>query len=150
MRDACLFVVLCVCDVFAVRLPPVLRSCDMAPSRAKLMVAVMVDLQRKRQGSRVFAGTVHKYSRIPPPCHSRTLFHTRIQHIFPLFDEGKNGFITPRDLFRWATRGSTSTDKLASEGYMLLAECLRKQGRALVQCWLIFSDRRKRLGENGN
>jgi len=38
---------------------------------------------------------------------------------------GKDGFITPRDLLRWAGRGASSKLELAQEGYMLLAERLR-------------------------
>ena len=38
---------------------------------------------------------------------------------------GKDGLITPRDLLRWAGRGSSSKHELAMEGYMLLAERLR-------------------------
>jgi midasin len=38
---------------------------------------------------------------------------------------GKDGLITPRDLLRWAGRGSLSKTDLAMEGYMLLAERLR-------------------------
>lgn len=38
---------------------------------------------------------------------------------------GKDGFITPRDLLRWANRNATSKSDLALEGYMLLAERLR-------------------------
>jgi midasin len=38
---------------------------------------------------------------------------------------GKDGFITPRDLLRWAERGSSSKDELAKDGYMILAERLR-------------------------
>ena len=38
---------------------------------------------------------------------------------------GKDGLITPRDLLRWAGRGSLSKTVLAMEGYMLLAERLR-------------------------
>ena len=38
---------------------------------------------------------------------------------------GKDSFITPRDLLRWAGRGANSTQELAQEGYMLLAERLR-------------------------
>jgi len=53
----------------------------------------MKDLQRYRQGSRVFAG--------------------------------KQGFITLRDLFRWADRQPETVQQLAQEGYMLLAERLR-------------------------
>jgi midasin len=42
---------------------------------------------------------------------------------------GKYGFITPRDLFRWAERHSdsdtSSMDSCAVEGFMLLGEALR-------------------------
>ncbi|KNC56498.1 uncharacterized protein AMSG_11499 [Thecamonas trahens ATCC 50062] len=38
---------------------------------------------------------------------------------------GKHGFITPRDLFRWAERSPSGYDQLALAGYMLLAERLR-------------------------
>jgi len=38
---------------------------------------------------------------------------------------GQDGFMTPRDLLRWAHRGATSKTELAKEGYMLLAERLR-------------------------
>ena len=42
-----------------------------------------------------------------------------------ILDELKDGFITPRDLLRWAGRGPSSKIELAREGYMLLAERLR-------------------------
>jgi midasin len=38
---------------------------------------------------------------------------------------GKDSFITPRDLLRWAGRQANSTQELAQEGFMLLAERLR-------------------------
>lgn len=38
---------------------------------------------------------------------------------------GKHGFITARDLFRWAERHGHGYDELARDGYMLLAERLR-------------------------
>jgi midasin len=38
---------------------------------------------------------------------------------------GKDGFISPRDLLRWAERGSSSKIELARVGFMLLAERLR-------------------------
>ncbi len=38
---------------------------------------------------------------------------------------GKHGFITLRDLFRWAARKPNGYQELANEGYMLLAERLR-------------------------
>jgi midasin len=40
---------------------------------------------------------------------------------------GKDGFITPRDLLRWAERGCSSKADLAREGFMLLAERLRTE-----------------------
>ncbi|CAN8238565.1 unnamed protein product [Cochlearia groenlandica] len=49
---------------------------------------------------------------------------------------GKHGFITPRDLFRWADRFRTyegkSNEELAREGYYLLAERLRDDNEKLV------------------
>lgn len=38
---------------------------------------------------------------------------------------GGHGLITPRDLFRWATRAGVSYEDLALHGYCLLAERLR-------------------------
>lgn len=47
---------------------------------------------------------------------------------------GKHGFITPRDLFRWAERGAAGYQALAEEGFALLGERLRSaEERALVQ-----------------
>lgn len=40
---------------------------------------------------------------------------------------GSSGFITPRDLLRWAERGAATKRDLAREGYMLLAERLRSE-----------------------
>ncbi|KAF6262490.1 hypothetical protein COO60DRAFT_1699221 [Scenedesmus sp. NREL 46B-D3] len=57
------------------------------------MVAVMRELQRRRQRSNVFAG--------------------------------RHGFITPRDLFRWAERGAVGYEALALDGFMVLGERLR-------------------------
>lgn len=46
---------------------------------------------------------------------------------------GKHGFITPRDLFKWAGRGGLGYHELAEAGAMLLAERLRDpRERALV------------------
>jgi hypothetical protein len=60
---------------------------------SSFFLKVMKDLQRYRQGSKVFAG--------------------------------KHGFITLRDLFKWADRRPSTYEELAKEGYMLLAERLR-------------------------
>ncbi len=38
---------------------------------------------------------------------------------------GKHGFITPRDLFKWAGRGAVGYQELGENGYLLLAERLR-------------------------
>ena len=47
---------------------------------------------------------------------------------------GKHGYITPRDLFKWAGRGAVGYQQLAESGYLLLAERLRSAPeRAVVQ-----------------
>jgi midasin (ATPase involved in ribosome maturation) len=71
------------------------KRCELPPSYAKKLVAIMVELQRHRQSSKVFAG--------------------------------KHGFVTLRDLFRWAHRRPNGYQELANEGYMLLAERLRRE-----------------------
>ncbi|GAM17979.1 hypothetical protein SAMD00019534_011540 [Acytostelium subglobosum LB1] len=45
---------------------------------------------------------------------------------------GKHGYITFRDLFRWAERNPSSYDELGVAGYMLLAERLRKEEEKAV------------------
>ncbi len=68
------------------------KRCGVADSRAKMMVAVMRELQRRRKNANILAG--------------------------------KYGFITPRDLFRWAERhrdaDTSSMDSCAIAGVMLL------------------------------
>lgn len=61
---------------------------------------------------------------------------------------GKHGFITPRDLLRWAGRKPFTYQALAEEGYLLLAERLRDNTeKALVksvlesQCKVVISPR---------
>ncbi|KAK9809153.1 hypothetical protein WJX72_010301 [[Myrmecia] bisecta] len=50
---------------------------------------------------------------------------------------GKHGFITPRDLFKWAGRGAVGYQQLAEDGYLLLAERLRNaEERFVVQAVL--------------
>lgn len=47
---------------------------------------------------------------------------------------GKHGFITPRDLFKWAERGAIGYEQLAQNGYLMLGERLRTaEDRAVVQ-----------------
>jgi midasin len=68
------------------------KRCGVAESRAKMMVAVMRELQRRRKNANILAG--------------------------------KYGFITPRDLFRWAERHrdaeTSSMDSCAIAGIVLL------------------------------
>lgn len=46
---------------------------------------------------------------------------------------GRHGFITPRDLFRWASRGGHG-EELAINGFAVLGERLRSQEeRAVVR-----------------
>ncbi|KAA8497714.1 Midasin [Porphyridium purpureum] len=74
------------------------------------MVAVMQQLQRRRQTSQLF--------------------------------QGKDGFITPRDLFRWANRRPASKLELAMHGFFLLAERARSESeRALVREVLVSTMR---------
>ena len=86
----------------------VAKRCEIPDSYAKKMVEVMKDLQLHRQSS----GDCRVYA-------------------------GKHGFITPRDLFRWADRYKrfgNSYEDLAKDGYYLLAERLRDEvEKSLVQ-----------------
>jgi midasin len=43
--------------------------------------------------------------------------------------DGRQGFITLRDLFRWAQRQAIGYDQLARNGYMLLAERVRSEDK---------------------
>ncbi|RHY33814.1 hypothetical protein DYB32_001374 [Aphanomyces invadans] len=75
-------------------------SSALPPSFCSLLITIMLDLQRIRAQSSVFAG--------------------------------KAGFITTRDLLRWAQRQPTTKQHVAEEGYFLLAERLRKDEDKLV------------------
>ncbi|KAL3144109.1 hypothetical protein ABBQ32_003899 [Trebouxia sp. C0010 RCD-2024] len=61
----------------------------------------------------------------------RDLYRTRqVSNVFA----GKHGFITPRDLFKWAGRGAVGYEQLAENGYLLLGERLRTvEDRAVVR-----------------
>lgn len=65
---------------------------------------------------------------------------------------GKHGYITPRDLFRWADRfrklGGSSPDDLARDGYYLLAERLREEGEKSVVREVLEKHLRVKLVEN--
>ncbi|KAI8591646.1 P-loop containing nucleoside triphosphate hydrolase protein, partial [Geranomyces variabilis] len=48
--------------------------------------------------------------------------------------EGRHGFVTLRDLFRWAGRGAVGYEELAQEGWCLLGERMRSdEDRAIVR-----------------
>ncbi|CAJ1949588.1 unnamed protein product [Cylindrotheca closterium] len=73
-----------------------------------------------------------------PPSHAKRLVDImvalRTQRSKSNVFLGKNSFITPRDLLRWAERDSTSKQDLGEHGYMLLAERLRSEDeKELVQ-----------------
>lgn len=51
------------------------------------------------------------------------LFVLQVSNVFA----GKHGFITPRDLFRWADRGAVGYQELAENGLFILGERLRNQ-----------------------
>lgn len=65
---------------------------------------------------------------------------------------GKHGFITPRDLFRWADRfrelNGMSYDDLARDGYYLLAERVRDEGEKLVVQGVLEKHLHVRLAKN--
>ncbi|KAJ1768723.1 AAA ATPase midasin, partial [Coemansia sp. RSA 1843] len=71
-----------------------------------------------------------------PPTHAallvaayRNLTQVRAQNrIF----EASHGFVTLRDLFRWANRHASTKDELAEHGFMLLAERVRSSDEQLV------------------
>ncbi|KAJ3272914.1 hypothetical protein HDV01_005111 [Terramyces sp. JEL0728] len=49
--------------------------------------------------------------------------------------QGRQSFITLRDLFRWALRNAVGYEALAQDGYMLIAERVRKpEDRQVIQC----------------
>lgn len=151
------------------------RRCAIAPSYAAKLVAVMRELQRRRQSSNVFAGTrlcnacdvvrllghsgatcdyalsLARVSCKTPgparvmPCNAvcTTALPQRLRapaRATPLPNRvsvtsaGKHGFITPRDLFRWAERGAVGYQELAENGYMVLGERLRSdEERSVVR-----------------
>lgn len=71
-----------------------------------------------------------------PPSHAKLLVkimvdlrHRRSKSNIFL---GKDSFITPRDLLRWAERQSGSKHNLAEHGYMILAERLRTEEEKIL------------------
>lgn len=70
------------------------NRCEIPPSYAAKIVAVFIELQRRRQAGRVF--------------------------------DAKHEFVTLRDLFRWGQRDALGYQQLAENGYMLIAERVRR------------------------
>ncbi|KAJ3340670.1 AAA ATPase midasin [Gonapodya sp. JEL0774] len=73
---------------------------------------------------------LHRRCRIAPS-YAKRLVHVykelQIRRANTKLFEGRHGFITLRDLFRWAGRNSNSYEELAENGYMILAERARKE-----------------------
>ncbi|KAJ2735137.1 AAA ATPase midasin [Coemansia sp. BCRC 34962] len=71
-----------------------------------------------------------------PPTHAKLLVDvyrnlTQVRAQTRIF-EASHGFITLRDLFRWANRHATTKDELAEYGYMLIAERVRSDDEKTV------------------
>ncbi|KAE9393034.1 P-loop containing nucleoside triphosphate hydrolase protein, partial [Gymnopus androsaceus JB14] len=62
--------------------------------------------------------------------------------------ESKQGFATPRDLFRWAGRDALGYQELAENGYMLLAERARREIDKAVVKEVIESTMNVRIDEH--
>src|SRR5215471_5435722 len=62
--------------------------------------------------------------------------------------EQRNSFATLRDLFRWAQREAVGYQQLAENGYMLLAERVRKDQERLVVKQVIEKVMRVQIDEN--
>lgn len=62
--------------------------------------------------------------------------------------EQKNSFATLRDLFRWANRDGNGYQQLAEDGYMLLAERVRKEEEKLVVQQVLEKEMRVKIDVN--
>lgn len=62
--------------------------------------------------------------------------------------EGKDGYITLRDLFKWATREAVGYQQLAENGYMILAERVRNEDEKLVVKQALETEFRVRIDED--
>ncbi|CAG8477638.1 12585_t:CDS:2 [Gigaspora rosea] len=62
--------------------------------------------------------------------------------------EKQHGFITLRDLFRWAKRGAMDYKELAEQGYMLLAERVRKSEEKLIVKQVLETVMKVTINEN--
>lgn len=148
------------------------QRCALAPSYSAKLVAVMRELQRRRQVRFTLLlhcltscqTTVLVRPRLAAALPLQSLLHTNPEHpicvsweclsvqahdsphLLGMFSDeknglqatnvfaGKHGYITPRDLFKWAGRGAVGYQQLSESGYLLLAERLRSAPeRAVVQ-----------------
>lgn len=73
-----------------------------------------------------------------------------LTHVHTHMHIRKTGFVTPRDLLRWAQRRPDNKQAIAEEGYMLLAERLRREDEKEEVCaCLCVSAAGKRLCDEG-
>jgi len=91
------------------------------------MVQILIDLQRRRTKTSIFDGKKGKFTPVQRLNHSHALLSTGL-----LSWSLVSGFITPRDLFRWAERKPISKADIATEGFMLLGERLRSADQKAI------------------
>jgi midasin len=91
-------------------------------------------------------------SRIPPSYSQKivSVFSElqRRRQVARIF-EGKQGFATLRDLFRWAGRDAGSYQELAESGYMLLAERARREEDKVVVKEVLENVMNVKISESG-
>ncbi|XP_051115352.1 midasin [Andrographis paniculata] len=121
--------------LFATQNPPVVYGGRKMLSRAFLNRFVEIHVDEIPQDE--LSTILHKRSKIPASYAKKMVgvmkdlqLHRRGSKIFA----GKHGFITPRDLFRWADRFTKfgSYEDLAYDGYYLMAERLRNDAEKKV------------------
>ena len=88
----------------------------------------MQELQLRRQRGGVFAGPL-RVPRFDPfvPKLLSSLPLTSRRPLCVRLVPGKSGFVTARDLLKWANRRPHGKEEAAVQGFFLLAERLRKE-----------------------
>ncbi|KAF7135896.1 hypothetical protein RHSIM_Rhsim08G0236800 [Rhododendron simsii] len=122
--------------LFATQNPPTFYGGRKMLSRAFRNRFVEVHVDEIPEGE--LSGILEKRCKIPESYAKKMVevmkelqLHRQSSKVFA----GKHGFITPRDLFRWADRFRTfgnSYEDLARDGYFLLAERLRDESEKIV------------------
>ncbi|KAI8544654.1 hypothetical protein RHMOL_Rhmol08G0312700 [Rhododendron molle] len=122
--------------LFATQNPPTFYGGRKMLSRAFRNRFVEVHVDEIPEGE--LSGILEKRCKIPESYAKKMVevmkelqLHRQSSKVFA----GKHGFITPRDLFRWADRFQTfgnSYEDLAHDGYFLLAERLRDESEKIV------------------